>query len=138
MVFSYELFDAFAVYCLIGRAGGEVGELLVDWTTVEGDLTDGALAELLGDRRLEPGQIADQSPAWAPLYRTLARGLRRGLLITCDYGFRAGLPCSTRGCAGTGRSRATRATSSAETRSPTSGSATSPLTSTSRRCAEAG
>jgi len=93
VVFSYELFDAFPVHRLIGRAGGEVGELLVDWSAddglvyVESDLTDGALAELIGECRLEPGQIADLSPAWAPLYRTLARGLRRGLLITCDYGF---------------------------------------------------
>ena len=62
VVFSYELFDAFPVHRLIGRAGGDVGELLVDWTAdqglvyVEGDLSDGALAELLGDRRLEPGR----------------------------------------------------------------------------------
>jgi SAM-dependent MidA family methyltransferase len=93
VVFSYELFDALSVHRLIGRAAGEAGELLVDWSAdggfvyVESGLSDSALAGLLDGHRLEPGQIADLSPAWAPLYRQLARGLRRGLLITCDYGY---------------------------------------------------
>jgi SAM-dependent MidA family methyltransferase len=93
VVFSYELFDAFPVHRLIGRHGGMAGELLVDWSAgqgfgwVERDLSDPALGELLGGRVLEPGQIADLSPSWAALYRELARGLRRGLLITCDYGY---------------------------------------------------
>jgi SAM-dependent MidA family methyltransferase len=41
----------------------------------------------LGDASLAPGQIADLSPEWAPLYAALARRLGRGLLVTCDYGF---------------------------------------------------
>jgi len=93
LVFSYELFDALAVHRLIGRAGGGVGELMVDWRPqqgfgwVERDLADLALETLLGGHRLEAGQVADLSPSWGPLYRDLARGLRRGLLVTCDYGF---------------------------------------------------
>ena len=93
VVFSYELFDALAVHRLIGRGDGEVGELLVDWradhgfTYVEGGLSDPALEELLGEHRLDRGQIADLAPSWRPLYRALARGLKRGLMITCDYGY---------------------------------------------------
>jgi SAM-dependent MidA family methyltransferase len=93
IVFSYELFDALSVHRLVGCAGGDVGELLVDWSEdggfvyVEGGLSDSALAGMLDGHRLEPGQIADLSPSWAPFYRQLARGLRRGLLITCDYGY---------------------------------------------------
>jgi SAM-dependent MidA family methyltransferase len=93
LVFSYELFDAFPVHRLIGRAGGQVGELLVDWRAVEGfvyvesDLSSPGLETLLGGHRLEPGQVADLSPSWTPVYRDLARGLDRGLLVTCDYGY---------------------------------------------------
>ena len=36
---------------------------------------------------LEPGQIADVSAHWRPLYGQMAAKLRRGLLVTCDYGF---------------------------------------------------
>ena len=70
-----------------------MGELLVDWradqgfTYVEGGLSDPALEELLGEHRLDRGQIADLAPSWRPLYRALARGLKRGLMITCDYGY---------------------------------------------------
>jgi SAM-dependent MidA family methyltransferase len=93
VVFSYELFDAFPVHRLIGRADGGIGELLVDWREdrgffyVEGDLSRGDLADLLDGGRIEPGQIADLAPSWRPVYRDLARGLERGLLITCDYGY---------------------------------------------------
>jgi SAM-dependent MidA family methyltransferase len=96
MVFSYELFDALPVHRLIGRAGRPVGELLVDWRAgegfvyVESDLSSANLEELLGGHRLAPGQIADLAPSWRPLYRELARGLRRGLLVTCDYGYERG------------------------------------------------
>jgi SAM-dependent MidA family methyltransferase len=95
LIFSYELFDALPVHRLIGRADGSVGELWVDldaggglaWR--EGEISDLGLLELLRnpDISLQPGQVADLSPAWAPLYRELARRLRRGLLVTCDYGF---------------------------------------------------
>jgi SAM-dependent MidA family methyltransferase len=92
LVFSYELFDALPVHRLIAREGGALGELWVSAGAdgleyVESDLSDSALADLLGDRRLEPGQVADLSPGWGPLYRDLARALERGLLVTCDYGF---------------------------------------------------
>jgi SAM-dependent MidA family methyltransferase len=93
LVFSYELFDALPVHRLIGRADGSVGELCVAlsadesfcWQEVE--LSDPQLADLLAGGALEPGQIADLSPEWEPLYRWLASSLERGLLITCDYGY---------------------------------------------------
>ena len=53
----------------------------------EGELSDPSLPALLGDASLAPGQVADLSPGWAPLYGDLARRLGRGLLVTCDYGF---------------------------------------------------
>jgi SAM-dependent MidA family methyltransferase len=95
VVFSYEVFDALPIHRLTGRHGAEVGELLLDvepdgsFAWREAELTDPALADLLGDAResLEPGQIADLSPFWRPLYRQMAEKLRRGLLVTCDYGF---------------------------------------------------
>jgi SAM-dependent MidA family methyltransferase len=101
MIFSYELFDALPVHRLVGRAGGGLGELWVeldpagDFAWREGELSDPALGGLLRDpghpkhpdTALAPGQVADLSPGWAPLYRRLARRLGRGLLVTCDYGF---------------------------------------------------
>jgi SAM-dependent MidA family methyltransferase len=92
LVFSYELFDALPVHRLIGRADGSVGELWValgdrGLAYVERELSDPALASLLGGEPLAPGQIADLAPGWEPLYRDLARSLRRGLIVTCDYGF---------------------------------------------------
>jgi SAM-dependent MidA family methyltransferase len=95
LLFSYELFDALPVHRLIGREGGGLGELWVEddgkggFAWREGELSDPALVDLLCDPVivLEPGQMADLSPGWAPLYRQLARRLGRGLLVTCDYGF---------------------------------------------------
>lgn len=93
MIFSYELFDALPVHRLIGRADGGVGELWVNldadqgFTWKEGELSDPSLLGLLGESALQPGQIADLAPGWAPLYGELARRLRRGLLVTCDYGY---------------------------------------------------
>ncbi len=96
MIFSYELFDALPVHRLIGRADGGLGELWVasgedgGFAWREGELSAPALAALLRDPdvALAPGQVADLAPGWAPLYRRLARRLGRGLLVTCDYGFR--------------------------------------------------
>jgi SAM-dependent MidA family methyltransferase len=95
LIFSYELFDALPFHRLIGRADGSVGELWVDggadgglgWR--EGELSDPALLDLLRgpDVELQPGQIADLAPGWAPLYEALARKLGKGLLVTCDYGY---------------------------------------------------
>jgi SAM-dependent MidA family methyltransferase len=93
LIFSYELFDALPFHRLIGREGGEVGELWVDldaeggFTWKEAELSDPALPGLLGGFHLEPGQIADLSPGWVPLYKEIAGRLDRGLLVTCDYGF---------------------------------------------------
>lgn len=95
LIFSYELFDALPFHRLIGRADGSVGELWVDqgeddgFAWREGELSDPALLDLLRDPdvKLQPGQIADLAPEWAPLYGTLARKLGRGLLVTCDYGY---------------------------------------------------
>jgi SAM-dependent MidA family methyltransferase len=95
LIFSYELFDALPVHRLIGRADGTVGELWVDldeeggFVWREGEVSNPALPDLLRnpDVFLQPGQVADLSPAWESLYRELARRLGRGLLVTCDYGF---------------------------------------------------
>lgn len=94
LIFSYELFDALPVHRLIGRADGSVGELWVDrgedvgFAWREGELSGPALLDLLRDpdAKLQPGQIADLAPGWAPLYGELSRKLGRGLLVTCDYG----------------------------------------------------
>lgn len=93
LVFSYELFDALPVHRLVGRSDGGVGELWVDvdresrfvWS--EREVSDPGLPRLLSGLSLAPGQVADLSPQWIPLYRALARRLSRGLLVTCDYGF---------------------------------------------------
>lgn len=93
VVFSYELFDALPVHRLAGLEDGSLGELLVgldeagelEWRP--GALSDPALASLLGSHKLEPGQVADLSPGWVPLYRQLASLLGRGLLLTFDYGY---------------------------------------------------
>jgi SAM-dependent MidA family methyltransferase len=95
LIFSYELFDALPVHRLIGRGDGTVGELWVDldeegaFVWREGEVSNPVLRDLLRnpDAPLQPGQVADLSPAWEPLYRELARRLGRGLLVTCDYGF---------------------------------------------------
>jgi SAM-dependent MidA family methyltransferase len=95
LIFSYELFDALPVHRLVGRADGTVGELWVEldkdgaFAWREGEVSDPKLLDLLRnpDVTLQPGQVADLSPGWGPLYRALARRLGRGLLVTCDYGF---------------------------------------------------
>ena len=95
LVFSYELFDALPVHRLVGLGGGAVGELLVvvepdgRFAWREAEISDPVLLDLLGGaaESLEPGQIADLSPQWRPLYGQMAEKLRRGLLVTCDYGF---------------------------------------------------
>ncbi len=96
LIFSYELFDALPVHRLVGREGGHVGELWVGlddhdaFAWRHGDLSDRALVELLDGPHVDlaPGQIADLAPGWRPLYSDLARRLDRGLLVTCDYGFK--------------------------------------------------
>lgn len=95
LVFSYELFDALPVHRLIGREDEPPGELWVELDSAgafrwrSGELSRPGLAEVLRETGvpLLSGQIADLAPAAAPLYRVLARRLKRGLLVTCDYGF---------------------------------------------------
>ncbi|MGH9464919.1 MAG: SAM-dependent methyltransferase [Thermoanaerobaculia bacterium] len=95
LVFSYELFDALPVHRFVRRADGGLGELWVElddegrFAWREGPLSHGHLPVRVGIEAadLAEAQIADLSPEWAPLYRELARRLRRGLLVTCDYGF---------------------------------------------------
>ncbi|HKH43963.1 MAG TPA: SAM-dependent methyltransferase [Thermoanaerobaculia bacterium] len=94
LIFSYELFDALPFHRLICRADGSVGELWVDhgedggFAWRERELSDTSLLDVLGsETRLQPGQVADLAPGWAPLYGELARKLDRGLLVTCDYGY---------------------------------------------------
>jgi len=91
LIFSYELFDALPIHRLVGGEDG-LQEGCVGWSHesgfewVVGPLSDPGLADLL-DRELPPGQVADLSPGWKPLYEELAARLGRGLLVTCDYGF---------------------------------------------------
>ncbi len=98
LIFSYELLDALPVHRLVGRADGSVGELWValddagSFAWQEEELSDPELLGLLRDPRdpdieLRPGQVADLSPDWGPLYGELARKLGRGLIVTCDYGY---------------------------------------------------
>ena len=93
LIFSYELFDALAVHRVVGREDGGLDEL---WVTTGDDgeliftraeLSDPTLSSLLAGVQLEADQVADVSPGAAALYRTIARKLRRGLVVTCDYGF---------------------------------------------------
>jgi SAM-dependent MidA family methyltransferase len=98
LIFSYELFDALPVHRLIGREGERPGELWVALDETErfrwqsGELSDPKLVAALERARirLRPGQIADVALEAEALYRRLARGLGRGLLVTCDYGFDTG------------------------------------------------
>ena len=95
LVFSYELFDALPVHRLIGREKRGVEELRVaispagELAWEAGAVSDERLVEWLERRgiALQPGQIADLSLEWEPLYRRLASTLQEGLLVTCDYGF---------------------------------------------------
>lgn len=94
VVFSYELFDALPVHRLVRQADGGLGELWVDldadgaFVWRRGALSRPELAALVADAAAEPaGQIFDVAPGWEPLYTQMARKLRRGLLVTCDYGY---------------------------------------------------
>ena len=94
LVFSYEMFDALPIHRLVGSESGGVEELWVDVDGAEfiyrqGAISRPAVQAMVDDMdlALEPGQVADLSPDWGPLYRRLATTLDRGLLVTCDYGF---------------------------------------------------
>jgi SAM-dependent MidA family methyltransferase len=94
-IFSNELFDALPVHRVIGGDGGSLEELCVgcrgnaflwfrrpaaDWMREH--------LESFGIC-LEPDQAGEIRPGAAPLYRTLARALAQGRLITVDYGHSA-------------------------------------------------
>jgi SAM-dependent MidA family methyltransferase len=95
MIFSNELFEALRVRRMIGLTDGAIEELRVavgpsgDFGWLAARVEDERLPRWLERRgvRLAPGQIADISLEWEPLYRRLARVLGEGLLVTCDYGF---------------------------------------------------
>jgi SAM-dependent MidA family methyltransferase len=94
MIFSYELFDALPVHRLVGLEGGEVGELWVDvdegtFSYCQKELSSPDLMAMWCEMETElsPGQVADLSVDWRPLYGRLASSLDRGILVTCDYGF---------------------------------------------------
>lgn len=94
IVFSCELFDALPVHRLVGPVE-RLEELWVGAGPGGGfawerrPLSDPRLRELVGraGAALAPGQVADLSLDWEPLYRELAARLGRGLLVTFDYGF---------------------------------------------------
>jgi SAM-dependent MidA family methyltransferase len=93
--FSNELFDAFPFARLVQR-GEHVHELWVseregtlDWSEHEAPAPyDDYFAER--GIALSEGQFADVSLEWSHYYSDLARFLRRGLIVTCDYGFSQG------------------------------------------------
>jgi SAM-dependent MidA family methyltransferase len=94
-IFSNELFDALPVVRVIGGDGGALEELCVGrqgsafvWRRRPAAAW---MAEHLKsfDVVLEPGQVGEIRPGAAPLYRTLARALSAGSLVSIDYGHRA-------------------------------------------------
>ena len=92
LLLSNELFDAFPFARLV-RRGEHLHELWVterdgvlDWAEHEAaPLYDDYFAER-GIELLE-GQFADISPEWAAYYDEMAALVRRGLIVTFDYGF---------------------------------------------------
>jgi SAM-dependent MidA family methyltransferase len=91
LLFSNELFDALPFARLV-RRGEHLHELWVaerdgglDWVEHE---APAVYEEYFRERRIElsEGQFADVSLEWGALYADLARFLRRGLIVTMDYG----------------------------------------------------
>ena len=92
---SNELFDAFPVH-LVERRGEELREW---WVTSEGgalrlelgEASDPALAAHFARLGVEPGDgcRAELSPAAIEAMRALASRIRRGYLLTIDYGYEA-------------------------------------------------
>ncbi|HEX6098082.1 MAG TPA: SAM-dependent methyltransferase [Thermoanaerobaculia bacterium] len=91
---SNELYDAFPFARLV-RRGEHVHELWVkerdgvlDWAEHEAPpLYDDYFAER--GIELAEGQFADVSPEWEAFHADVARFLRRGLIVTIDYGYPA-------------------------------------------------
>lgn len=95
LFFSNELFDAFPFARLVNR-GEHIHELWVaeregvlDWIERE---APAAYDDYFAARRIElaEGQFADVSLEWGLYYADIARFLRRGLIVTCDYGYPQG------------------------------------------------
>jgi SAM-dependent MidA family methyltransferase len=89
--FSNELFDAIPFTRLVMR-GGELHELYVgrdlEWTEHEApEAYDDYFAS--HGIELQDGQFADVSLDWGALYGEIASLVRRGIIVTFDYGFRA-------------------------------------------------
>jgi len=91
-LFSNELFDAFPFARLVQR-GKDLHELRVteregvlDWNEHDAPLP---YRDYLTERgiELQDGQFADVTLEWELFYEDLARLLRRGLIVTIDYGF---------------------------------------------------
>ena len=91
LVFSNELFDALPFARLVAR-GEHIHELWVterdgalDWSEHE---AEAAYDDYFGRRgiELEDGQFADISLEWEAKYEELCRFVKRGLIVTFDYG----------------------------------------------------
>jgi SAM-dependent MidA family methyltransferase len=91
ILFSNELFDAIPFARLVKR-GDDLHELYVDSTF---EWNEREAPEMYDDYfashgvALEDGQFADVSLDWGGLYGEMAVFLRRGLIVTFDYGFPA-------------------------------------------------
>ncbi|HKR67194.1 MAG TPA: SAM-dependent methyltransferase [Thermoanaerobaculia bacterium] len=92
LLFSNELFDAFPFARLVQR-GEHLHELWVserdgvlDWGEHEAPLP---YEDYFAARGIElaEGQFADVTPEWEQFYEDLARFVKRGLIVTIDYGF---------------------------------------------------
>jgi len=92
LIFSNELFDAFPVARLVQR-GEHLHELWVheregelDWSEHE---APAPYDDYFAKRGIElaDGQFADLSLEWELFYEDLVRRVKRGLVVTIDYGF---------------------------------------------------
>ncbi len=91
LIFSYELFDAFPVYRLVN--GGEgLRELKVGigensaLAFEESDLSI-AMPTMVTEGPWHPDQIVDWTPEWGRYYGELAKKLKKGIIVTIDYGY---------------------------------------------------
>src|SRR3954452_12570082 len=91
LIISNELFDALPFARLVQR-GEHLHELWVterdgalDWSEHE---ADARYEEYFAERgiRLDDGQFADVSLEWAALYDDICKFVKRGLIVTFDYG----------------------------------------------------
>ena len=94
-VFSNEVFDAFAVHRVL-RASADLQEIYVTHTQNEfreelGPLSSIAIAEYFDAQgiTLREGQMAEVNLAACDWIEDTARRLRRGFLLTIDYGYEA-------------------------------------------------